>query len=228
MPANLANFFFWYKSQLKIITFIPAVWNFMRPSPCPNFNRITCDRTLLYLKVWPQVFFPKILVEFMHLVAAKFQHLVMEILVVSVDETVGEFVDAQRLEARAGQLYATCAECDIAGGGVVHCRVVPQCLYNSAFAVWDIYAFRYFLQYLWYDLLCTLVNDFLYFPEYSFLYVDIVEVGALGEHDVATVAIETGVVAVTLSSCDKKAEVVGVEGIAVEEPVQAVACPLPI
>ena len=70
LPTNLAKLFLLCKSQLKIITFIPAVWNFMRPSPCPSFNRITCDRTLLYLKVWPQVFFPQVFVEVAHFAVA--------------------------------------------------------------------------------------------------------------------------------------------------------------
>ena len=50
-----------------------------------------------YVKIWPYLFFPYILVKVAHLAAAEFQHLVIEILAVSVDKAVGEFVDAERL-----------------------------------------------------------------------------------------------------------------------------------
>ena len=74
-----------------------------------------------YVKIWPYVFFPYILVKVAHLAAAEFQHLVIETLAVSVDKAVGEFVDAERLEGLFGQLYARGTEFDVAGAGKVHC-----------------------------------------------------------------------------------------------------------
>lgn len=60
-------------------------------------NRQVWFLSFSYVKIWPYVFFPYILVEVAHLAAAEFQHLVIEILAVSVDKAVGEFVDAERL-----------------------------------------------------------------------------------------------------------------------------------
>ena len=106
---------------------------------------------------------------------------------------MGEFVNAECFEGLFWQLYARGTEFDVAGAGKVHCRVVPQCLYNDALTVWYVYAFRHFLQHLWYDNLGSLVNDIPHFLEYGFLYVYVIEVSAVGEHDVAITAVETGV-----------------------------------
>ena len=73
----------------------------------------------LHLQIQPVLFFPKIVVKVAHLLAAEFEHLVMEVFAVSSDKAVGEFMDAERLKTLLGQLHTAGAECDIVGVKIV-------------------------------------------------------------------------------------------------------------
>ena len=73
----------------------------------------------LHLQIQPIFFFPKIVVKVVHLLAAEFEHLVMEVPVVASDKAVSEFMDAERLETLLGQLHTAGAECDVVGVKIV-------------------------------------------------------------------------------------------------------------
>ena len=54
------------------------------------------------IKIWPHFFFPYVVIKVVHLATTQFQQFVIEIFAMTVNKTVGEFVDAERLKGLFG------------------------------------------------------------------------------------------------------------------------------